>query len=54
MEEKKRGGEGRKCGDAGRGKLENREGREAWPHPHKILIRHCNDSARVGPIPHIS
>jgi len=26
---------------AGRGKLENGEGREARPHPNKILILHC-------------
>jgi len=28
---------------AGRGQLENGEKREARPHPHKSLIRHCND-----------
>jgi len=28
---------------AGRENLENGEGKEAWPHHHEILIRHCTD-----------
>jgi len=36
---KEKGGNGMMAG----GKLENGVRKEIWPHPHKILIRHCND-----------
>jgi len=43
MEGKERKGEGGNGMMAGKRKLENGEGREACPHPHKILTLRCND-----------
>jgi len=40
-----------KGNNGGEEKAKNGEGMKAWPHPHKIMICHCSDKARVGSRP---